>query len=162
MWIGTFLALRAARFWHAERWPNQGSDIGVCRMGIRSRAFERKRPCAACLVIRMCGSCGSIGAQKNGLRLLRVGRERLVRPADATGSRPFERRISDFSRSRSAARGVPPLWHSEARTAGFSRGQSALHQTLCILCLRIPTKPARHSNLKPATRSEMKPAMVPI
>jgi hypothetical protein len=28
--------------------------------------------------------------------------------------------------------------------------------------LRIPTKPARHSNMKPATRSEMKPAMVPI
>jgi hypothetical protein len=26
----------------------------------------------------------------------------------------------------------------------------------------IPTKPARHSNKKPATRSEMKPAMVPI
>jgi hypothetical protein len=28
--------------------------------------------------------------------------------------------------------------------------------------LRIPTKPARHSNMKPATHSEMKPAMVPI
>jgi hypothetical protein len=28
--------------------------------------------------------------------------------------------------------------------------------------VRIPTKPARHSNMKPATRSEMKPAMVPI
>ena len=28
--------------------------------------------------------------------------------------------------------------------------------------MRIPTKPARHSNMKPATRSEMKPAMVPI
>ena len=28
--------------------------------------------------------------------------------------------------------------------------------------VRIPTKPARHSNMKPATRSEMKPATVPI
>jgi hypothetical protein len=31
-----------------------------------------------------------------------------------------------------------------------------------VLGLRIPTKPAMHSNKKPATRSEMKPAMVPI
>jgi len=30
------------------------------------------------------------------------------------------------------------------------------------LSVRIPTKPARHSNLKPATRSELKPARVPI
>jgi hypothetical protein len=28
--------------------------------------------------------------------------------------------------------------------------------------VRIPTKPARHSNLKPATRSDLKPAVVPI
>jgi hypothetical protein len=31
-----------------------------------------------------------------------------------------------------------------------------------LLKLRIPTKPARHSNLKPATRSDLKPAVVPI
>src|SRR6202790_3024595 len=132
--MGTFLALRQARFWHAERWPNQGSDSGVCRMGIRSQAFEQKRPFAACSVIRVCGSCASIGAQKNGLRLLRAGPERLVRPARAAGSGPVERRISDCSGTRSAARRVPPLRHSEARTAGFSGGQSPLHQTLCVLC----------------------------
>jgi len=28
--------------------------------------------------------------------------------------------------------------------------------------LRIPTKPARHSNMKPATDSDLKPAGVPI
>jgi hypothetical protein len=28
--------------------------------------------------------------------------------------------------------------------------------------VRIPTKPARHSNMKPATRTDLKPAMVPI
>src|SRR5713101_5576838 len=33
-------------------------------MDIRSPAFERKSPFAVCLVIRMCGSCGLIGAQK--------------------------------------------------------------------------------------------------
>src|ERR1019366_3095533 len=100
LWIGTFLALRQARFWHAERWPNHGSDSGVCRMGIRSRAFERKRPCAAYLVIRMCGSCASIGAQKNGLWLLRAGRERLVRPAGAAGFGPGRRRDLGFFLTR--------------------------------------------------------------
>jgi hypothetical protein len=28
--------------------------------------------------------------------------------------------------------------------------------------VRIPTKPARHSNMKPATRTDLKPAVVPI
>jgi hypothetical protein len=28
--------------------------------------------------------------------------------------------------------------------------------------LRIPTKPAMHSNMMPATRSDLKPATVPI
>src|SRR5271166_3499095 len=103
-------------------------------MDIRSPAFERTRPCAVCSVIRMCGYCVSIDAQKNGLRRLRAGLERVVRPAGAAGSRPAERRVSDCSGTRSAARRVPSLRHREARTAGFSGGQSALHQTLCVLC----------------------------
>src|SRR5487761_2483571 len=41
-------------------------------MDIRSRVFACERPYAACSVIEMCGSSGSIGAQKNGLRLLRT------------------------------------------------------------------------------------------
>src|SRR5229473_888488 len=75
-----------------------------------------------------------LGAQKNGLRLLWAGPRRLVRPAGAAGSRPAERRISDCSGTRSAARRVPPLRRREARAAGLSGGQSALHQTLCVLC----------------------------
>ena len=51
--------------------------------------FERERPYAAYSVIRMCGSSGSIGAQKNGLRLLRSGPDGLVRPAG--------RRVRDLS-----------------------------------------------------------------
>jgi hypothetical protein len=31
-----------------------------------------------------------------------------------------------------------------------------------VLILRIPTKSAMHSNLKPATDSDLKPASVPI
>jgi hypothetical protein len=88
-------------------------------MAIRSTAFERMRPFTVCSATRMCGYCVLIGAQKNGLRRLRAGLERLVRPADAPGSRPAECRVSDFSGTRSAARRVPPLWHREARTVGF-------------------------------------------
>src|SRR5712691_13239692 len=82
----------------------------------------------------MCGSCASIGAQKNGLRLLRTGPDGLVRPSGAAGSRPVECRISDCSGIRSAARRLPPLRHREARRVGFSGGQSALHQTLGRRC----------------------------
>jgi hypothetical protein len=35
---------------------------------------------------------------------------------------------------RRGADRVPRLRHREARTAGFSGGQSAVHQTLCVLC----------------------------
>jgi len=38
---------------------------------------------------------------------------------------------------------------------------SAQKIALCA-SLRIPTKPARHSNMKPATDSDLKPAGVPI
>jgi hypothetical protein len=103
-------------------------------MVIHSRVFEREPPCVVCSVIQICGSFASNGAQKNGLRLLRAGPDRLVRSAGAASSRLAVRGISDCSGTRSAARRVPLLWHSEARTAGFSRGQCALHQTLCVLC----------------------------
>jgi hypothetical protein len=41
------------------------------------------------------------------------------------------------------------------------RAQHA-EQLVRLLQVRIPTKPARHSNLKPATHSDAKPAGVPI
>ena len=133
MWIRTFLALRQARFWHAERWPDQRSDGGVCQMGIRSHAFERMRPCAACLVIRLYGSCGLIGAQKNGLRLLRSHPDGLVRPQGPARARSFVRRHADISGTGGTAPRLPPLRQGEAGTARLSGGQSALHQALCLL-----------------------------
>src|SRR5215467_13400086 len=63
---------------------------------------------------------------KKRFGLLRTGPDGLVRPAGAAGSRLAERRISDCSGTRSAARRVPPLRRREARTAGLSGGQSAL------------------------------------
>ena len=101
--------------------------------GYSFAGFARERQYAGCSVIRMCGSSVSTGAQKNGLRLLRAGADGLVRPADAAGSRPVERRVSHRPGTRGAARGVPQLRHREARAAGFPGGQSALHQALCVL-----------------------------
>ncbi len=72
--------------------------------------FRAKEPLAVCSVIRMCGYCVSIGAQKNAVRGLRAGLERLVRPAGAAGSRPAERRVSNCSGTRRAAHRVPALW----------------------------------------------------
>jgi hypothetical protein len=58
----------------------------------------------------------------------------------------------------------------EVQARGFWRGKNTppekslerqgIDKNLAIV--RIPTKPARHSNMNPATRSETKPAMVPI
>ena len=102
MLIGTFASFEQARFWHAGRWSNQGSDCGVCRMIIRSQAFVREPPCVACSVIPMYGSCASYGAQKNGLRLLRAGPERRGNPHRSNRTEPFARRNSIDKRLRQA------------------------------------------------------------
>lgn len=102
----------------------------------------------------MCGSYASTGAQKNGLRSLRTGAEGVVRSADAAGSRPAERGVSDLSGTRSAARRMPQLWRREARTAGLPGGQSALHQTLCVLC-RSPLPAGIDPRYRQGTRARL-------
>ena len=87
-----------------KAWPDRGSDSGACRMGIRSLDCERERACAAYSAIRAFGSFGLIGAQKNGVRLLRARAEGLVRPARTAGTRPVERRVSDCAGTGGAAR----------------------------------------------------------
>jgi hypothetical protein len=52
------------------------------------------------------------------------------------------------------------LFRGAANDSNF--GSARLGRKPICFDVRIPTKPARHSNMKPATRSEMKPAMVPI
>ena len=110
LWIGTFLALRHARFWHAEGWPNQGSDSGVCRMDIRSPAFGRKRPCAACSVIRMCGS----------LRLDRRSKKRFAAVAGRSGRAGTTGGCGRFATCR--AQGFGLFWNSRC---GASRAAVA-------------------------------------
>jgi hypothetical protein len=49
------------------------------------------------------------------------------------------------------------LMNGNSRISAIFRGRAKNnHRIACLL--RIPTKPARHSNMKPATHSEMKPA----
>ena len=103
-------------------------------MDIRSRAFGRAKPFVAYLVIPMCGSSCSIGAQKNGLRLLRPRPDGLVRSPVTPSSRPFERRVSDRSGVGGAAHRVQCLRLRETRAVGFSGGQSSFYQALCLLC----------------------------
>src|SRR5258708_13294555 len=94
-------------------------------MGIRSHAFEQMRSCAACLVIRKYGSCGLIGAQKNGLRLLWAGPRRLARSAGAAGAGAARGRNLDYFLKPRAwrpppppgAAGDPPGRHSPAQTS---------------------------------------------
>src|SRR5271168_2677316 len=123
-----------AEIWHHEGWRNRARDSVGCRMDIRSRAFGRARPFVAYLVIPICGSSRSIGAQKNGLRLLRPCPDGLVRSTVTASSRPFERRVTDCSGVGGAAHRVPCLRLRETRAVGFSCGQSSLHQALCFLC----------------------------
>jgi hypothetical protein len=56
-------------------------------------------------------------------------------------------------------------WDFAKQAVNFSIYPSVEKQRIgieAIPCLRIPTKPAMHSNLKPATCSDPKPAGVPI
>ena len=122
---------------HDEAWEKRARDGVGCQTGIRSRIFARRTPFAVCSVIAMCGSSRSTDAQKNCLRQLRANSDWLVRPDEATSSRPFERRVPHPPGILGATRRVPRLRRREAGAAGFSGGQSALHPAL-----RVPRRPS--------------------
>ena len=74
-----------------------------------------------------------------------------------------------FIPSRLGARSVGPRARAGDRRRGFLAdaplvfvGAALLAEGLARFRLRIPTKPAMHSNLKSATYSDLKPATVPI
>src|SRR5450759_1901570 len=54
------------------RWPTHRSDSGACGTRTRSPAFAPNPRCAVSSVIRRRASSRSLGAQKNGLRVLRA------------------------------------------------------------------------------------------
>src|SRR5438445_11302776 len=70
---------------------------------------------------------------KKGLRDLRPGAARLVRPQATPRPRSRLRRRADLPRGRSPARGLSALWPGEAGTARLPGRQSVLHQALRLL-----------------------------
>src|ERR1017187_587304 len=72
--------------------------------------------------------------QKNSLRRLRSRAQDILRPQDTARARSLMRGYASVSRGGVAASGVPELRSGEAGEADLDRRQSAVHQTLCLLC----------------------------
>ena len=119
-------------------WPSQ-RDVGACGTHTRSRDFALSPRPVACLAIRRGGLSCCDGGQKNELRMLRSGAERLVRPPGTPGPGSVERSVSDLPATRHSAPPLLPLRHREARRPRLARRQSVLHPALCEL--RRPALP---------------------
>ena len=87
-----------------------------------------------CLEILRFGSWSWSESKKNGLRRLRSRAQDILRPQDTARARSFLRGYARVSRCGVPASGVPPLWSCEAGEADLDRRQSAIHQTVCLLC----------------------------
>jgi hypothetical protein len=85
----------------------------------------------------------------------------MIDPLEQTGVAPSVEMTLDRAVRRKTVRERSPL------AAGSQQEENGLQQQSQPPLrwpsrLRIPTKPAMHSNLKPATDSEAKPAGIPI
>src|SRR5437870_3501604 len=105
-------------------WLRQPSDGGDWWTRMRSQAFGRNPRCAVSSVTRRHASSLSFDAQKNDLRLLRLGAIGLVRPQDAAGARSVVRGHARLARDRDSAHPVSALRQSETRAAGLPVRQS--------------------------------------
>src|SRR2546425_9791581 len=92
------LAAREAALRAAGKTGEAAPELGImCRGDLRGpRTREWRWP--------------STGGQKTGLRNLRAGPARVVRPQAERRSRPRLRRPADLPRGRGPARGLPALW----------------------------------------------------
>src|SRR5574341_2253351 len=108
-------------------WLPQRSEGDGSRTRMRSRAFVHNPRCAASSAIPKPGSLSLSGAQKNGLWLLWACSQRMVRPADAPGTRSVLRRPTCVPAGRGAAGAVQELWDGEARAARVLGRQSFLY-----------------------------------
>ena len=136
--MGFAVLRRGFGFGIMKGWSSQPDD-GACGTHTRSRDFALSPRSVACSVIRRRGSSYYGGGQKNDLRPLRSGAERLVRSARAAGPGPVERAVPDLPAARHSAHPLPPLRHREARRPRLARGQPALYPAFCDL--RRPALP---------------------
>lgn len=117
-------------------------DIGSCGMNIDSPVFGPIPRCAEFSATPWGGSFGFIGGKKNGLRCLRSGSFRMVRPQAPSGTGQVMRRCPDLSGAGGPARSVPEMWDREAGEALLPGGQPVLHQAIRLLCR--PALPERN------------------
>lgn len=123
----------AFRFSITFGWSSQRDD-GDCGTRTRFPDFVLSPLRMACSAIRRRESSCCAGDQKNDLRVLRSGAERLVRSARATRPRTLERPVSDLSAVRYPLSRLSSLRHREARGARVAGGQPVLHAAICDLC----------------------------
>ena len=112
----------------------QHRDDGTgCGMRIALRVSDRAQRSWGSSGIRTHGCLPSPGGQKNGLRDLRSGAARVVRPQVAPCPRPRLRRSAHLPRVRGPAGSLPAVRRGEARGARLPGRQSVLHQALRLL-----------------------------
>ena len=104
-----------------------------CGMRIAFRDSDQVRPSRGSSAIPTPVSSRSPGGQKNGLRDLRPGAARMVRPQAAPGPGSGLRRPADLPRRRSPARGLSALRHGEAGAPRLPGRHALLHQALRLL-----------------------------
>lgn len=104
--------------------------------------FVRRKRSRVSSVTRRRALLPTFAAQKNGVRNLRQGSLRLVRPESASGARSVLRRHTYLSGHRGAASPLPELRQGEARTSRLSGRQPALYQALRLV--RRQALPAVH------------------
>src|SRR6202042_2291187 len=136
---------------HASRWPlarvltatrpRENGTMLEClgrrrdwRMPIAFLDSSRVDGGGACLEIPRVGSWSWSESKKNGVRRLRSRAQYILRPQDTARTRSFLRGYARVSRGGVPASGVPQLWSCETGEAELDRGQSAVHQTVCLLC----------------------------
>src|ERR1700683_2452509 len=95
---------------------------------------DRVDGCSVFLEIPRFGSWCWSESKKNSLRRLRSRAQDILRPQETTGTRSFLRGYARVSRCGVPASGVPPVGSWEAGERAVDWRQSAVHQTICLLC----------------------------
>ena len=107
------------------------SNAADWRTHIRSRAFVHSNASKGCLVTRKLGSSPWFAGEKNGLRQLRYGTPRVVRPKGATSSGFALCRSPYLPRVGGASGRLPAVWCGEARAPGLPGRECAAHEAVC-------------------------------
>ena len=109
------------------------SDDSSCRRRIGSRDSILLRECLVFSVTPKSVCSRLNAAEKNSLRRVWPKALELLRQEGSQGSGSFLWRHTGLSGGRGAAGGLYSMRDGPAGATGLARGQSVLHQTLCVL-----------------------------